>query len=182
MKMNDKQIIRLLFERNEKALSIADDSYGRLCRKISFEILHNEQDAEECVNTAYVKLWNSIPPKNPESLKGYLCAIVRNTALDTYSGTRSGFNACYDELSDNAADSLTVESAVESKEISKAVNSFIKTQKKINADIFVSRYYFGMSFEAIASELNLSASAVEKRLSRLRKELRIYLNERGITI
>ena len=79
--MNDKQIIKLLFDRNEKALSETAEKYGRLCRKIAFEILKNQQDAEECVSTAYVKLWNSIPPTNPRSFRGFLCRIVRNLSL-----------------------------------------------------------------------------------------------------
>lgn len=180
--MNDKQIIELFFERNEKAISEIAEKYGRLCRKIAFEILQNEQDVEECLNTAYVKLWNSIPPKNPQSLKGFLCVIVRNTALDTYDSFNSRFKECYDELSELMADNRTVESSIDSKELGNAINSFIEKQNNTNGNIFVSRYYFGMSFEAISEQLGINVNAVEKRLSRMRKELRKYLNERGIEI
>ena len=92
--MDDKRIIELFFERKESAVKEISVKYGRLCRKIAFEILRNEQDTEECISTAYVKLWNNIPPKNPESLKGYLCAVVRNTALDTYDSFNSQFKEC----------------------------------------------------------------------------------------
>lgn len=180
--MNDKQIIELFFERNEKALSEIAEKYGRLCRKIAFEILQNEQDVEECLNTAYVKLWSSIPPKNPESLKGFLCAIVRNTALDTYDKLCGRFMECYDELSEITSDNRTVEGSIDSKELGEAINGFIEKQNKTNGNIFVSRYYFGMSFEAISEQLGISVTAVQKRLSRMRIELRKYLNERGFEI
>ncbi|MGN0588785.1 MAG: RNA polymerase sigma factor [Ruminiclostridium sp.] len=180
--MDDKSIIELFFERDESSIKEIADKYGRLCRKIAFEILKNEQDTEECINTAYVKLWNSIPPKNPESLKGFLCAIVRNTAFDTYSASYRLYSECYDELSDIIADNRTVESSIDSKELGKAINGFIEKQNKTNSNIFVSRYYFGMSFEAISEQLGINVNAVQKRLSRMRIELRRYLNKRGFEI
>lgn len=180
--MNDKQIVRLLFDREEKALSETAEKYGRLCYRIAFEILNNKQDAEECVSTAYVKLWNSIPPTNPRSLKGFLCRIVRNTALDTYGRLYGGYSECLDELSGVIPDSHTVESALDSRELGEALNCFIKGQNKINGNIFVSRYYFGMSVKTIADELGMRENAVEQRLSRIRKELRRFLEERGVEI
>lgn len=180
--MNDKRIIELFFDREESSIKEIADKYGRLCRKIAFGILHNEQDTEECVNTAYVKLWNSIPPKNPVSLKGFLCAIVRNTAIDTYNSSKRHFEECYDELSEMITDNRTFEDSIDSKELGKAINSFIEKQNKTNGNIFVSRYYFGMSFETISEQLGINENAVQKRLSRMRIELRKYLIERGFEI
>lgn len=53
--MEDNEIIELFFGRSEQALSAVQSKYGRLCSKISRNIPHNREDAEECVNDAYLK-------------------------------------------------------------------------------------------------------------------------------
>jgi len=63
--MDDQSIIELFFQRDEKALTEIKEKYGKLCYKISGNILKYEEDIEECINDTYFALWNSIPPKNP---------------------------------------------------------------------------------------------------------------------
>ena len=47
--MNDERIIELFFERSEQAIKELDEKYGRVCYSVSYNILNNQQDAEECV-------------------------------------------------------------------------------------------------------------------------------------
>lgn len=63
--MDDKQIIRLFFERSEQAITELSQKYGALCLQLADNILNDHQDAEECVNDAYLGAWNSIPSPNP---------------------------------------------------------------------------------------------------------------------
>lgn len=62
--MNDERIIELFFERSEQAIKELDKKYGRVCYTVSYNILNNRQDAEECVNDAYLGTWNAIPPQS----------------------------------------------------------------------------------------------------------------------
>ena len=80
--MTDAEIIKLYFDRSERAIEETDRVYGRYCRNISFEILRNIQDSEEIVNDAYLKTWDSIPPKDPPSLKNFLAKIVRSLSIN----------------------------------------------------------------------------------------------------
>ena len=74
--MEDNKIIELLFARSEKALTEVSRKYGKLCLQVATNILGNHADAEECVNDAYLALWQAIPPKRPESLLVFLLRIV----------------------------------------------------------------------------------------------------------
>ena len=47
--MEDTNIIELFWERNDNALAESSAKYGRYCRKIADNILHNHEDVEECV-------------------------------------------------------------------------------------------------------------------------------------
>ena len=52
--MNDASIIELLWERDEQAVSEMKKSYERLCFHVAGGILSQQEDREECVNTAYM--------------------------------------------------------------------------------------------------------------------------------
>ena len=59
--MDDKQIIRLFFERSEQAITELSQKYGDLCMKIARSILNDHQDAEECVSWRMEQYSSSIP-------------------------------------------------------------------------------------------------------------------------
>lgn len=52
--MLDEQIIELFFERSEQAISELDGKYGKVLRNLSYNILNDRLDAEECVNDSYL--------------------------------------------------------------------------------------------------------------------------------
>lgn len=181
--MDDKQIIELFFERAEQGLSEVQTKYGRLCGRVASGILHNREDSEECVNTSYIKLWNAIPPKRPESLCGYLCRIVRNTALNMLDTLKRYIHEeQYDELCEVIPDNATTESRFDSRMIAEYLNAFLDTQSKKSRVAFTARYYYNMSINDIADGMGTSVSAVKSSLLRTRKALRAYLSERGVEV
>ena len=80
--IDDIRIIELYFERNEQAIKETDIKYGKLCHKLSYNVLNNRQDSEECVNTTYLEVWNRIPPTRPAKFKAYISIIVRDISID----------------------------------------------------------------------------------------------------
>ena len=66
--MLDEQIIELFFERSEQAINELDSKYGKVLHNLSYNILNDRLDAEECVNDSYLGEWNVIPPERPNPL------------------------------------------------------------------------------------------------------------------
>ena len=58
--MEDSDILRLYGERNERAIEETSVKYGRYCGKIAMNILHSREDAEECVNDTYLRLFSDV--------------------------------------------------------------------------------------------------------------------------
>jgi len=87
--MNDAAIIDLYWARSESAVSETAKRYGHYCAAIAMNILQNREDAEECVNDAYLKAWNSIPPQRPAALASFLGRITRNLSLDRYKARKA---------------------------------------------------------------------------------------------
>ena len=82
--IDDEKIIEMFFERSEQGIRELDNKYGKVCHNLSYNIVGSRQDAEECVNDAYLGAWNAIPPVHPKPLLSYLLKIVRNISLKIY--------------------------------------------------------------------------------------------------
>ena len=63
--MDDQSIVELYWSRSENAISETDIKYGRYLNSISYNILTNHEDAQECVNDTYHNAWNTMPPGDP---------------------------------------------------------------------------------------------------------------------
>ena len=57
--MQDEKIIDLFWERDEAAIREAQKKYHHYLKTVAYHILWNEEDAEETVNDAYFKAWES---------------------------------------------------------------------------------------------------------------------------
>jgi len=182
--MLDEEIIELFFERSEKALKELETKYGKICLKTSYNILGNVSDAEECVNDSYLGVWHAIPPTKPNPLLAFLLKIVRNVSLNRYHKEHamkrnSSYDLAVEELSEFLAAKESVESLIEAKELTKTIEDFLETLNKQNRVIFMRRYWFFDDYEQIAKRVGISEKNVSVKLTRIRKQLKDYLAERG---
>lgn len=183
--MEDQLIIKLFFERSEDAITELSKKYGKLCRFLANNILKNEQDAEECVNDAYLAAWNTIPPESPSSLSTYICRITRNLSLKRYhSNTAQKRNGYYDVLLEEIEDCLESGEAVEDeilvREMSAQVNLFLGKLKEKDRIIFIRRYWFCDDIPQIAENLGVNTNYVRVHLYRTREKLKKYLKMEGL--
>ena len=185
--MDDKKIVELFYERSEQAITELSKKYGLLCEKIADNILNNHLDAEECVNDAYLAVWNTIPPQNPDSLVSYVCRIVRNQAIKKYhENTALKRNSIYDtsldELEEVLPSSASVEGELEAKEVSAMIDRFLETLDKQSRTMFIRRYWYSDSIEEIALSFKTSKHYISVRLSRIRKALKKHLVKEGVSV
>ena len=76
--MEDREIIALYWDRDERAITETDAKYGNYCFTVAENILGRREDSEECVNDTWLRAWNAIPPKRPMVLRTFLAKITRN--------------------------------------------------------------------------------------------------------
>lgn len=182
--MEDKDIIRLYFERAEAAIGKTAEKYGSLCHAIAKNILGNDADAEECVNDTYLAVWNQIPPERPNSFCAYIGKIARNIALNRFdyntASCRNGnADVVLDELSEILPDE-SVDMLSEGETFMRALNLFLSTEKERARVIFVRRYFYCESMAEIAKRVHMQESAVRSSLFRTRKKLAVYLRKQGL--
>lgn len=184
--MDDEAIIELFYDRSEQAIRELDEKYGKVCHNLAYNILHSSQDAEECVNDAYLGIWNAIPPARPNPLLAFLSRIVRNLSLMRYHADRTAkrgggnYTLALEELEDCLTSSHMVEQDLEEQELVRLIEDFLDTLSLENRVLLLRRYWFSDSYGEIAKRTGLSAKNVSVRLTRIRKQLRRYFEERGV--
>lgn len=156
--MEDAQIIELFFARSEDAISELDKKYGKLCHKLADNILASAQDAEECVNDAYLSTWNAIPPQRPESLPAFVGTLVRRCSITRYRANtamkrNSHYDMCMEELETFlASPQQAMEDHYAARELAAAIERFLDTQSKENRVLFMRRYWYADSFVEIGAK------------------------------
>lgn len=182
---DDFEIVRLFTERNETAISAAMEKYKSYCMKIALNILHSHEDAEECVNDAFLKAWELIPPHKPQTLSTFLGKLTRNLAINRYRQAfaekrGSGDTAlAFEELSEIVSGNADVQGAAERQELLGEINAFLKRLPERQRNIFICRYWFCESIRGIAEMFSISESNASVILNRVRRKLQEYLRKRG---
>ena len=183
--MEDTKIIELYFQRNEQAIKETEQKYGRLCHSISYNILQNAEDTEECVNDTFSALWNAIPPSKPENFMAFVCKIVRNISLKrleflSREKRSAKMLVSFEELSLILPDEKCL--GISDGELGVLINKFLKTQKEDTRNVFIRRYFFFDSIEDIAKRYSFTNSKVKNMLLNTRKKLKEFLIKEGFQL
>lgn len=185
--MDDAKIIELFFQRDQQAIRELNMKYGKVCHSLSFNIVNNRQDAEECVNDAYLGAWNAIPPAKPDPLLTYLCKMVRNISLNAYykreaAKRSSRYTVAMEEIETCIAAPDTVEAEIEARELARIIEGFLDMLTPEDRVIFLRRYWFADRCRDIAERVGLTEKNISVRLIRIREKLRKYLIEREVLV
>lgn len=183
--MEDQKIVALFTARSEVAIAETGKKYGRYCFSIANNILGNPNDANECVNDAFYRAWNSIPPAKPKILSAFLGKITRELAIDRWrkqSAKKRGggqVTLALEELAECVPSSQNVERSIEKKELEDAICTFIGSLEQPEKNIFICRYWYCDEPSKIAEQYGMKPGTVRSQLHRTRKKLLEHLKGCG---
>ena len=180
-------IIDLFWQRSQQAITETAAKYGIRLQSLSMNILHDREDAEECVNDTYHATWNSLPPEKPNCFFAYLAKLTRNFSFgkyDYYHAQKRSVTVV--ELSEEIENCIPapndLEQKMDSEEIGRIISEFLLKQSAEMRMIFVRRYWYMDSVRDISQIFHVSESKVKSVLFRMRNKLRKYLEEGGIQL
>ena len=78
--------------------------------------------------------------------------------------------------------SETPEDAIVAREIGAYINEFLAKLTKRSRFIFLGRFWFVKPVKTISEELGISESAVYKELTNLKKDLKSFLESKGVSV
>ena len=179
--MEDEKIVDLFWARIESAVSETASKYGKYCYAIAYNILNDSSDADESVNDTYLDAWNCMPPHRPSILSTFLGKITRRISIDKwrkYHAKKRGEGEVplvLDELQECLSDNNSVEQEVELKLLANVINSFVKELPEMEQKVFLCRYWYMDSIDAICTQFGFSKGKVKSMLFRTREKLRDVL-------
>lgn len=186
--MEDAEIIRLYWLRNETAIAESEKAYGAYCFTVANNLLDSPPDAEECVNDTWLKAWGAIPPARPKYLRLFFGRIARNLAFDRWRhdgcAKRGGgeVELVLDELTECVSDTESPEDVLQNNALRESLNRFLNRLSPREHRIFLRRYFYAESVKAIADRYDLRESNVLSILSRTRKKLKEHLQKEGFEL
>ena len=184
--MEDKEIVALYWARSQEAISRTAEKYGNYCTSIARNILGSEEDAEECVDDAWLGAWNSIPPQRPERLAGFLGKLVRSRAIDLWRARhrekRGGgtVDATLDELAELLPAGESPEQELLNRELVRAIDRFLASLPAEERNVFLVRYWYLESIAGISERFGFSSGKVRSMLHRTRNKLRVFLQKEDL--
>ena len=180
--MDDSRIVELYLSRDESAISLTSEKYGKRLREIAYGIVNDPQTAEECENDTYLSAWQSIPPNRPECLSAFLAGITRNLSMkrlrEKKAARRGGGERAVPihELEECLPDDRDMKS----DDIAEALNAFLGELGETERNVFVLRYWYCLSIKDVAEKYGFGRSKVKMMLLRSREKLTECLKKRGI--
>ena len=187
-RMEDEKIVELFWNRAEKAVEEAGEKYGRYCRRIAYNLLDSEPDAEECANDALLAAWHSIPPHRPAALAAYLGRLTRNLSIDRIKARsrikRGGgeYAILLSELEECIPDRSTTDGEAERALLAELISSWLQTLPQLSRMLFVGRYWYNEPLQSLAQDCGVSVGKAKSLLFRLRKGLRERLEKEEFPI
>lgn len=186
--MDDERIINLYWARSETAITETANKYSKYCHSIAYNILHNNEDAEECVNDTYMRAWGAMPTQRPNRLSTFLGKITRNLSLNKYEKCTTEKRGsgqvplALEELHDCIPDANSVEQAIEDAALVEIFNRFLADLPTDTRKIFMRRYWYLSPIKEIATDYNFSESKTKMKLLRTRNELKQILEKEGAVL
>ena len=172
-KYNDSELLRLIGEGKSKKDEAFNELYNRYSKKIYFyckKILGNEQQAEDVFQDVFINVVKSngnISIVN--NVPGYLFKIARNLCLNSQRTIKPEIISI-DEINENEL----FENRHDDLEdlISSAIELLLHDQR----EAFVMQMYLGMTYNEIASALEVPVSTVRNRIVRAKVRMKEILS------
>lgn len=185
--MEDDQIIELFWNRDESAIEQATVKYCSYCQTIAMNILSSYEDAEECVNDTWLRVWNAIPPESPKIFRPWVGKITLHLALNcrqkNHSQKRfSGLEELLSELEECIPSGQSIEQQITANEITRMINRWLDTLSLEDRVVFIRRYWYGDAVKKLALECGVPPGKMSKRLYVLRCKLKAALAREEILV
>jgi RNA polymerase sigma-70 factor (ECF subfamily) len=186
--MTDNQIIELMNGPSDIWQRALYDEYCRYVYTIAANNLRccgTAEDIEECVADIFIDIFCSIQSEKAynNNLKYIISTIAKRNSIDLFRrlSLKNKRTVPIDELTPNYEPSENnLESTSERKELKVILIDCVNKLGDPDSSIIIDHYYYGRSSGEIASEHNMTAYSVQKRIQRARKKLKNLLFKAGV--
>lgn len=173
-----------LIHRSQKgdhdAFAALVDEHQRYVYNLALHVVKDENEALDLTQETFVRAWTALPNfKGQSQFRTWLYRIVTNLCYNRLPNLRRSLTDFGDDVMSDLPDTNTINSnparKVESNEIRKYLHHIIDGLDANHRMLIVMRYQDELSYEEIASLLNLPLGTVKTGLFRAKQKMRLAL-------
>lgn len=146
------------------------DNYPHMYR-MAFSLVENADDAKDAVHQVFAQIWRGKPQISEDSIRGYLLAATRNQCLHMLR-SRQLQRKMEEELQRETEETLSEEREELLQQLRQVINDNLTEQDR---RVLQLHYEDEMTYQETASVLGISASAVNKHITRSLAKIRTTL-------
>lgn len=152
--------------------------YRALMKYIAFDILKDEQLAEDAVHNAFIKLTNyldKIDENDCHKTKGFIVIVIESVAKDMYRKRKRELEF---SINENITYRVSDDFSLTTFDVEEIVSK-IESLPEIYKDVLTLKYLQELENKEIADVLNIKSTTVRKRLERAKIMLAQLLEKEG---
>ena len=146
------------------------ENYPHMYR-MAFSLVENADDAKDAVHQVFAQIWRGKPQISEDSIRGYLLAATRNQCLHMLR-SRQLQRKMEEELQRETEETLSEEREELLQQLKQVINDNLTEQDR---RVLQLHYEDEMTYQETASVLGISASAVNKHITRSLAKIRTTL-------
>ena len=174
--MNEADLVRMAQRGDTEAYAALVGMHERFVYNLALRSLGNPEDAADAAQDAFIRAWTGLPEFRGESqFRTWLYRIVINLCINRFPRLRKDLDALtHDELPELPAPE-TVAAKVEQRELHAQIHREVERLPEQYRLLVSLRYQHELSYDEIASLLNLPLGTVKTGLFRAKERLREHL-------
>ena len=186
--MTDEKILTLMREAPSNGQRALFDKYYNYVFSIVSRIISgfgSQNDSEECVIDVFASIMMKMRPDDNVSLRSYIGAVARNTAISMRRSLASKNSSCIssdDETMAEIAGDENIEENTDNSVLAEQLLSKIGELGPPDSVIIIQKYYYNKTSGEIAEMTGMSPAAVRVRCGRAMNRLKKLLDADGITL
>lgn len=138
--------------------------YGALLYSVAYNVLHNADDAQDCVHDSLVRIWRNAQAYSLQrgALRSFLAVCVRNEAISRQrTATRRTRLSERIEREATVSEEFTIDDFVENRRLHDALETLPEEQRLP----LMLAYFRGKTHVEIARELGTPLGTIKSRIS-----------------
>lgn len=177
----DQALLSQIVNRQAEALGTLYDRYGRLLYSVAYQLVGNQQLAEEITLDVFRRVWEKADSYRADraSVRTWLTSMARNRAIDILR--REGVRPEHTSISwaelnfEPHADSRSPETAVLHQMQKQKVHAALAELPQEQQEVLIMAFFRGYSHSQIADQLEMPLGTVKTRIRLGMQKLRHIL-------